>query len=152
MATPFSLQPVMDLARSDADAAAMRLGQAIKALMDADRKLKTLLDYRDEYHAKFRDSVSAGIDSAGWHNFQLFLAKLDAGIDTARAATEAARAAAHAAQHAWHEQQRRLKAFDVLAQRQERAQANREAKRKQRESDDRVSGTFLRNSTTQPLR
>ena len=152
MATPFSLQPVMDLARNNADAAAIRLGQAIQNLQNADRKLKTLLDYRDEYQAKFRDSVSSGIDSAGWRNFHLFLAKLEAGIDSARAQADAAREVARVAQLQWQEHQRRLKAYDVLAQRHERIEATRDARREQRESDDRVSGTFLRISVTQRVR
>jgi flagellar FliJ protein len=146
MATPFSLQPVMDLARNYADAAAARLGQAMQALVEADRRLKTLLEYRDEYQAKFRDSTSSGIDSAGWRNFHLFLDKLEAGIASARTQADAARAAATRAQADWHDHQRRLKAYGVLAERHERAAAARDARREQRESDDRVSGTFLRNS------
>ena len=47
MPTPFSLQPVMEVARNEADAAAVRLGRALQTLIDADRKLKLLLDYRD---------------------------------------------------------------------------------------------------------
>src|SRR5690554_5440711 len=105
MSTSFPLQPVMDLAREGADAATVHLGKAMQALMDADRKLKTLLDYRDEYQAKFRDSVATGIDSGGWHNFHLFLAKLEAGIESARAQADAAREAARQAQAQWQEQQ-----------------------------------------------
>ena len=146
MATPFSLQPVMDLARSHADAATARLGQAMQNLVAADRKLKTLLEYREEYQAKFRDSTSSGIDSTGWRNFHLFLDKLEAGIASARAQADAAREAATRAQTDWHNHQRRLKAYGVLAERHERDLAARDARREQRESDDRVSGTFLRNS------
>lgn len=145
MATPFSLQPVMDLARNGADAAAARLGHAMQLAMDADRKLKTLLDYREEYQLKFHESVTTGIDSAGWRNFQLFLAKLDAGIEAARGQAERARDAARRAQDEWQEQQRRLKAYGVLAERHERAEATRDARREQRESDDRASQTFRRN-------
>ena len=145
MATPFSLQPVMDLARNGADAAAVRLGKAMQSLMEADRKLKTLLDYRDEYQRKFNDSVTTGIDSAGWRNFQLFLDKLETGIEAARAQAERARDTARRAQDEWQEQQRRLKAYGVLAERHERAEATRDARREQRESDDRASQTFRRN-------
>lgn len=144
MPTPFSLQPVMDLARYGADAATARLGQAMQRLMDADRKLKTLLDYRDEYQVKFRDSVTTGIDSAGWRNFQLFLVRLEAGIEAARAQAESARAAARSAQDEWQAQQRRLKAYGVLAERHERAEAARDQRREQRESDDRASQAFRR--------
>ena len=145
MAQPFSLQPVMDLARNGADAAAVRLGQAMQLAMDADRKLKTLLDYREEYQLKFQESMMTGIDIVGWRNFQLFLSKLDTGIEAARAQADRARSAAQRAQEEWQDQQRRLKAYGVLAERHERAEATRDARREQRESDDRVSQTFRRN-------
>jgi flagellar FliJ protein len=151
MSAPFSLQSVMDLARNDADAATIRLGQAMQRLQDADRKLKTLLDYRDEYQAKFRDSVTTGIDSAGWQNFHRFLAKLDAGIEAARAHADTLRGAARHAQDEWQEHQRRLKAYHVLAERHERAEANRDARREQREVDDHNSGTFIRKLPPQRL-
>lgn len=142
----------MDLARNEAEAATARLGQAVQTLMAADRKLKTLLDYREEYQAKFRESMKGGIDSAGWRNFQLFLAKLDAGIESARTQAEVARAAARRTQDEWQEHHRRLKAYGVLAERHERAEASRDARREQRETDDRTSGTFLRKAQTQRLR
>ena len=149
MATPFSLQPVMDLARNDADAAAVRLGKAMQLLMEADRKLKTLIDYREEYRLKLHESVTTGIDSAGWRNFQLFLAKLEAGIEAARAQAQSARDAARRAQNQWEEQQRRLKAYGVLAERHERAEATRDARREQRESDDRAAQSFRRKAPAQ---
>ena len=149
MSTSFPLQPVMDLARNGADAATVRLGQAMQALMDADRKLKTLIDYRAEYQAKFRAAVAAGIDSGGWHNFHLFLGKLEAGIDAARAQADAAREAARQAQADWQEQQRKLKAYGVLAERHEREQQSIAAKREQRETDDRASSIYTRNAALQ---
>jgi len=153
MPARFPLQPVLDLARDGVDAATVRLGDAMTQLMNADRKLKTLLDYREEYQARLRDSVTSGIDSAGWRNFHLFLAKLDAGIDAARAQADAARTRATQAQLEWQEQQRKLKAYDVLAKRHVREQATIAAKREQRESDDQASNTFLRsNLPTQRLR
>ncbi len=149
MSTSFPLQPVMDLARNGADAATVRLGHSMQALMDADRKLKTLIEYRAEYQAKFLESVAAGIDSGGWRNFHLFLGKLEAGIDAARAQADAAREAARQAQANWQEQQRKLKAYGVLAERHEREQQTIAAKREQRETDDRASSIYRRNAALQ---
>ncbi|MCC6535455.1 MAG: flagellar export protein FliJ [Burkholderiales bacterium] len=147
MTARFSLQPVMDLARENADAAAARLGQAMQRLLEADRQLKTLLDYREEYQARLRDSVTSGIDSAGWRNFHLFLAKLDAGIEGARAHADSARELARRAQVDWHDQQRKLKAYGVLAQRHERAQQTRAARQEQRETDEHAANRYSRNAS-----
>jgi len=152
MTVRFPLQPVMDLARDDADAATIRLGHAMKRLVEAERKLKMLLDYREEYQAKLRESVTSGIDSAGWRNFHLFLGKLDAGIEAARAQADAARAATTRAQAEWQDQQRKLKAYGVLAERHQREQQAVTARREQRETDDQASNTFRRNTPTQRLR
>jgi len=144
MTARFTLQPVMDLARNDAEAATVRLGRAMQRLMDADKQLKTLLEYRDEYQARLRDSVTSGIDNAQWQNFQRFLAKLDAGIDSARAQADAAREAARHAQTDWQNQQRRLKAYGVLAERHTREQQQLAARREQRETDEHAAKTFAR--------
>ncbi|RPI47783.1 MAG: flagellar export protein FliJ [Betaproteobacteria bacterium] len=146
MSVRFTLQPVMDLARDGADAATARLGQAMQRLMNADRQLQTLLQYREEYQAKFRDSVASGIEAARWRNFQLFLAKLDAGIEGARAQADAAREAAKRAQTEWQEQQRKLKAYGVLADRHERAQQSETTRREQRETDEHAANFFSRNA------
>jgi flagellar FliJ protein len=107
------------------------------------------MDYRTEYQAKFLDSGTSGIDSGGWHNFHLFLSKLEAGIESARAQADAAREAARQAQLLWQEQQRKLKAYGVLADRHEREQQSLAAKREQRESDDRASNIHTRNAAQQ---
>jgi flagellar FliJ protein len=146
MSQRFPLQPVMDLARNDADAAATRLGQAAQRLREAERKLQTLLQYREEYQAKLRASVSQGIDTTHWRNFQLFLAKIDAGIEGARVQVEAAREAARRSQAEWQDRQRRLKAYGVLAERHEREQQAVSARREQRETDERAANTFSRHS------
>jgi flagellar FliJ protein len=152
MSNPFPLKPVMDLARESADVATQRLGHAMKRLMDADRKLKMLLDYREEYQNKFRDSVSNGIDSAGMRNFNLFLEKLEGGIEAARAQADAARRATTEAQTEWQTQQRKLKAYDVLAERHEKLEATREARREQRETDDQAAASYRQGLLTQRLR
>src|SRR5512141_2558961 len=131
MSVRFPLQPVVDVARHAVDAATARLGHAMQRLMDADRKLQTLLQYRDEYQSKLRDSAVSGIDNAHWQNFHRFLAKLDAGIDGARAQADAAREAARRAQTEWQEEQRKLKAYGVLAERHERNQQALSARREQ---------------------
>ena len=150
MSTPFPLQPVLELARSGVDAATARLGQAMQALMAADKKLATLLEYRSEYQARFRDAVAAGIDSAGWHNYHRFLARLETGIESARAQVESARAGALQAQTNWQEQSRKLKAFDVLAQRHERSQQHADARREQRETDDNAARAYRASSSNGP--
>lgn len=149
MSARFPLQPVMDIAREGADTATIKLGQAMQRAMDADRQLKTLLEYRNEYQTRFMTTVTTGIDSTAWNNYHLFMAKLDTGIDQARALADAARDAAKRAQEHWQEQQRKLKAYGVLADRHDREQQQHAAKREQRETDEHAANKFSRASTGQ---
>lgn len=146
MSARFPLQPIMDIARDGADAATIKLGQAMQRAMDADRQLKTLLEYRDEYQTRFMSTVTTGIDPTAWHNYRLFMSKLDAGIEQASAHADAAREAAKLAQVHWQEQQRKLKAYGVLAERHEREQQAHAAKREQRETDEHAANNFSRTS------
>jgi len=152
MSARFPLQSVMDIARDGADTATIKLGQAMQRAMDADKQLKTLLEYRDEYHSRFMTTVTTGIDRMAWQNFHLFMAKLDAGIDQARAHADAAREAAKRAQEHWQEQQRKLKAYGVLAERHDREQQMHSAKREQRETDEHATNKFTRTSPGQRAR
>jgi flagellar FliJ protein len=96
--------------------------------------------------------VTTGIDPAAWHNFHLFMQKLDAGIDQASAHADAAREAAKRAQANWQEQQRKLKAYNVLAGRHDKEQQMHAAKREQRESDEQAANKFIRTSAGQSSR
>jgi len=152
MSARFPLQPVMDIAREGADTATIKLGQAMQRAMDADRQLRTLLEYRNEYQTRFMTTVTTGIDAMAWNNYHLFMAKLDAGIDQARAQADTAREAAKRAQEHWQEQQRKVKAYEVLAERHDREQQMHVAKREQREMDEHAANKFIRASAGQTPR
>ena len=59
------------------------------------------------------------------------------------------RESARQAQEQWQENQRKLKAYSVLADRHERSQQGIAARREQRETDDRASSIYTRNAALQ---
>lgn len=152
MSKPFALEPVAQVARDAVDGATRRLGEATTRLAEADRKLAMLIEYREEYQARFRDAVAAGMDSAGWRNFHAFMDKLEAAIETGRRQVALAQEAAAQAQAQWQEAQRRLKAYDVLAERHERSEAKREARVEQRRTDEQAMITHRTFSVPTPRR
>jgi len=129
----------MQLAKDACDAAAQRVGKTLARVQQADQQLAMLLQYREEYQTRFRDAVARGLDSQGWMNFHAFMDKLEVAIEGARKQSEAARDAARKAQLEWAEHQRKVKAYDVLATRHDRAQATKEARREQRATDEQAS-------------
>jgi flagellar FliJ protein len=136
MAHEFRLKVVQELAQKQSDTAASRLGTLNSEAAKAESKLNTLLDYREEYRQRFRDSIHRDVHSAGWKNFQQFLGKLDEAIEQQRAVVLTCQQAVHRGQHEWVAKQKQVKAYDTLEQRHQHAQAERLKRLDQRLMDD----------------
>lgn len=136
MPTSSSLKMLLDLAQSRSDAAAIRLGRLNSQEQEAEQKLRLLLGYRQDYQARFQEDAKSGIDQTEWRNFRAFMGKLDAAITEQRKAVANSRNSMQAGRNDWHVQQRKLKSFDTLSQRRERAEFQRAAKQEQREQDE----------------
>ncbi|MDB5867093.1 MAG: Flagellar FliJ related protein [Betaproteobacteria bacterium] len=125
MKSTFRLKVVQDLAQKQSDSAATRLGLLNAEAAKAEQKLNMLLEYREDYRARFRGTMNQDVHSAGWMNFQQFLVKLDEAVDQQRAAWEATRQAVLRGQSEWQSKQIQVKAYDTLALRHQSAQADR---------------------------
>jgi flagellar protein FliJ len=139
MKDTFRLKVVQELAQQQSDTAASRLGALNAEAAKAESKLNTLLDYREEYRQRFRSSIHQDVHSAGWKNFQQFLAKLDEAIDQQRAVVLACQQAVHRGQREWQAKQKQVKAYDTLEQRHQNAQSERLKRLDQRLMDDLAS-------------
>jgi flagellar FliJ protein len=136
MPTSSSLKMLLDLAQNRSDAAARRLGELNSREQEADQKLRLLLGYRQDYQVRFQEFAKDGIDQAEWRNFREFMGKLDSAIAEQRKAVANSRNSMQAGRIDWHAQQRQLKSYDTLSQRQARAESVRAVKREQREQDE----------------
>lgn len=143
MSRPFPLQALLDLARENCDAAAMRLGAINGHSREMQERLDLLLQYRSEYTARLASIAQTGMHSVGWRNFREFIDKIDAAIEQQRELAAAAIRDVERGQHQWQAQQRRLKSFDTLSQRHRSAELLGEARREQKEQDDLALRTFF---------
>lgn len=137
MPEPFPLQDLLELARRRSDAAAADLGVLHALGRDAQQQLQRLLEFRDEYQARFRDRALGGIDHAAWRNFQHFMDRLDDAIAMQRDAVEQTHRRAAAGLGHWQAEQRKAMSFDLLSERHRKAEQLRERRREQKEHDDR---------------
>jgi len=128
-----------DLARNRTDDALRRLAALQNASASASQKLDMLLQYRRDYGAQLQTLMAQGMDSAQWRNYQHFLATLDGGIEQQRAAAEQSQARVATGRTDWQHQQRRLNAFETLAERLQRQERAEQARRDQRASDEQAS-------------
>lgn len=136
MAKHFPIKTLIGLAQDDVDAAAQRLGRAQRERNDAQAQLDALIQYRDEYHARFTESARDGMPAGNMRNFQAFIDTLDAAIQQQRNLVVAADARVEAAKPDWQRQKQKLGSYEVLQARGEAAEAKVVAKREQRDADE----------------
>lgn len=143
MPSQLPLDTLTELARSRSDDAARRLAVLLQAKASASEKLELLLQYRADYSEQLQLRMQAGLSSSQWRNYQNFLFTLDAGIEQQRTIATQADSRLDHGRADWRHQRQRLNAFDTLADRMQRQQLALQAKREQRDTDERAARQFF---------
>jgi flagellar FliJ protein len=142
MKNTFRLKVVQELAQKASDSAATRLGFLNAEVAKADQKLQMLIDYREDYRQRFRNTLNTDVHTAEWRNFQQFLVKLEEAIDQQRGSCAMARQAVLGGQRDWQSKQVKVKAFDSLEQRHELQVEARMKKIEQHATDEFASRAY----------
>lgn len=143
MTRKLPLGMLIDLAHTQTDDAARRLGTLQSAHLSASQKLELLLQYRQDYQDQLDALMRDGLPSSQWRNYRNFLGTLDGAIEQQRAIATQTESRLDNGRIDWQQQKRRLSSFDTLAERvraQEMMAAN---KREQRDSDERAARKFF---------
>lgn len=136
MATNSALETLIELATNQTDEAAKRLGRAIRACEDTEQKLAMLVQYREEYEARFKTGMANGLTMAGYRNFQLFLEKLDLAIEGQERIVQDAKQRIVAERSTWQSCERKRMSYDTLATRAEQVEQRKQNKREQKLMDE----------------
>ncbi|MBX9812061.1 MAG: flagellar export protein FliJ [Burkholderiales bacterium] len=148
MARPSTLKNLVALAQKKVDDAAKNLAALNASEQEAEHKLCLLLTYREDYYTRFQKSAGNGIDQIAWRNFHAFMAKLDAAIAEQRKAVMNSKHGARTGRSKWQAEQRRLKSYDTLVQRHQRAETKRAARLEQREQDEHAAKVGFSNKAS----
>jgi len=132
----FPLQPLLDLSHMRLDEAARKLGELIAGEQEASQRHRLLVEYREEYYARFLEAAKSGIGPGEWNNYINFLARIDAAIAPAAQSMALSQEQTLAGQQDWMGKQGRVKAFDTLANRHRSELAGKEQRAEQRTSDE----------------
>lgn len=132
----FRLQPLLDLSNLRLDEATRQLGKLIAGEQEASQRLELLVQYRDEYHARFLSAAGNGLGPDTWRNYQRFLGRLDQAIEQARQMVESSKQRTVLGQKHWLDQRGKVKAFDTLAQRHQARMTHAECRQEQKQSDE----------------
>lgn len=136
MTRKFPLQSILDLSNLRLDEATRRLGELIAGEQEATTRRELLIQYRDEYHARFLEAAKSGLGPDQWRNFQAFLERLDTAIAQAGELVSQSRQRTAAGQQEWLDKRGRVKAFDTLAQRHKARVDYAESRQEQKNLDE----------------
>ena len=145
MARRSTLDQLMNLAQQKTDDAARNLAALNASEQDAESKLRLLIAYREDYRTRFQEAAGSGIDPAAWRNFHAFMDQLNAAIVEQGKAVADSRRGVSAGQRQWQTERQRLKSYDTLALRRQRAETSRTARTEQREQDEHAARICIKN-------
>jgi flagellar FliJ protein len=136
MAKPSALDTLIELATSETDEAAKRLGGALRAAGETEERLKLLMQYRDDYTSRLHVMMSNGLSAAGYRNFQMFLDKLDEAIEGQQKIVDAAHRRVGEERSTWQASERKRMSYGTLATRAQKVEERKEALREQKQTDE----------------
>lgn len=144
MRKPFSLQPVRDLAQHRVDRAAVTLAQAKTQEAQARATLSMLERYCEDYGVRLEQALRKGIGPVELANYREFMSKLERATSQQRDVVAQCEARALAAMRQWQSERRKVKSFDVLAQRELAEERKNEQRHEQKELDEHCAGQHRR--------
>ncbi|MBC7416521.1 MAG: flagellar export protein FliJ [Herminiimonas sp.] len=143
MANRSALETLIELATTETEDAAKRLGMAVKATRETEKKLTLLQDYRAEYAARFQASLAAGLSAMGYRNFQLFMDKLDTAITSQQNVVTQANLRVEERRREWQAGERKRMSYGTLANRALQEELKLENKRDQKAMDEHAARQHL---------
>jgi len=136
MTKKFSLQPLVNLAQQQNEAATRKFGQLNQQQQAVQAKLDTLLQYRKDYQARFQMAEQNGMSQSELRNFQDFILRLDDAVAQQRIVNEKACSQLQIGRNELQQAQRKMKSFDALAQRHINNEKKLAEKIEQRQQDE----------------
>ena len=130
------LTMLTDLAQERRDAAARKLGRSIAMLKESEQRLALLAQYREDYRARLADLGARGLCGDEWRNFRHFIARLDEAIGQQKGEVQALTQGVSECRDHWLLERRKERSYDVLTERADLAEREREGRRLQKILDE----------------
>jgi flagellar FliJ protein len=118
--------------------AARSLGQSQGNLTQQQQRLEELLHFRQEYNQVFQQTGAQGMDGASLQSFQRFLLQLDQAIAQQRQTVAAAERDCDSKRNTWQDKHKTTRIYDKTIDRFVSQEQRTQARKDQRENDDRV--------------
>ncbi len=137
------LNPVFRLASDKEQAAAKEFGTSQAQWQQKRDRLSELEQYREEYRRKLHEATAAGIDAGTLREYRAFLVRLDKAIDQQTRVVGAASQEVERKRQGWIDHRAHSKSIGNLIDKCRDAESQAEARREQKESDERAQHQTL---------
>lgn len=112
--------------------------------LDMEQKYQGLAAYRTEYIQQSQQQGSNGLQSRQFNQFVSFIAKLDVALQQQSRAVQQAKMAAEQRKSSWLTMQKKRKALELLIERADMAELQRQLKQEQKMSDEFAMQQYVR--------
>ncbi|KAB1028258.1 flagellar export protein FliJ [Cronobacter sakazakii] len=112
-----ALNTLKDMAEKEVDDAALRLGEMRRGCQQAEEQLSMLMNYQQEYRNNLNQTMTQGIASNRWVNYQQFIQTLEKAIEQHRLQLTQWNTKVDQALSFWKEKKQRLQAWQTLQDR-----------------------------------
>lgn len=130
------LEKIADLEKTHERLAGKELANNQLKLANQNTRLEQLIEYREDYTAKFRLLAANGLQPGQLKNFRTFLANLNRAIEQQRKSIERGSEALDLSHQQWLARHQRYKALHKAAEKYSTSEQLERDKQEQRESDD----------------
>ncbi|EOC0418703.1 flagellar export protein FliJ [Cronobacter malonaticus] len=131
-----ALNTLKDMAEKEVDDAALRLGEMRRGCQQAEEQLSMLMNYQQEYRNNLNQTMTQGIASNRWVNYQQFIQTLEKAIEQHRLQLSQWNTKVDQALSFWKEKKQRLQAWQTLQDRQASAALLAENRLDQKRMDE----------------
>ena len=136
MASQSTLDTLIELARERKTDAAQEFAKAVARAQQSKQRLELLQNYRGEYETRMRTQAGVGIGGAQIANYNRFIAQLTDAYEQQELEVTQCDALVEHTRLAFLAEERKLKSFEILADRAEQRQTASDAKRTQKQFDE----------------
>jgi len=138
------LDPVIDIARKRTESELVKLGQSNALLQHEQNQLNDLMQYRDDYLARFRRDDPLVMSAKKALELRGFLAQLDQAIHAQQLQVNQSQSLVDRQQQNWLQARNKEQALDSLMAKYQANEQHQQQRREQRDNDEHTTAIWLR--------
>lgn len=138
------LDPVIEVARKSTESELVKLGETNALLQRDQHQLDDLMQYRDDYLARFRREDPMVMSAKKALELRGFLAQLDQAIHAQQLQVNHSQQLVDRQQQNWLQARNKEQALDSLMAKYQAAEQRQQQKQEQRDNDEHTTSVWLR--------